>query len=61
MNVSFLGTLLATVTAVLSLAWRSNLLPPKVLGVVIVVSLLAFWISLVAHFQDVEKTSGKDS
>jgi hypothetical protein len=29
--------------------------------VVIVVSLLAFWISLVAHFQDVEKTSGKDS
>ena len=60
MNVSFLGTLLATVTAILSLAWRSNLLPPKVLGVT-VVAILAFWISLLAHFQDVEKTSGKDS
>ena len=60
MNVSFLGTLLATITAILSLAWRSNLLPPKVLGVVSVVAILAFWISLLAHFQD-EKTSGKDS
>ena len=61
MNVSFLGTLLATLTAILSLAWRSDLLPPKVLGVVTVVSILAFWISLVAYFQDVEETSGKDS
>ena len=59
MNVSFLGTLLATITAILSLAWESNLLPPKVLGVVIVVAILAFWISLLAHFQDVEKTSGE--
>jgi hypothetical protein len=60
MNVSFLGTLLATVTAILSLAWRSNLLPPKVLGVVSVVAILAFWISLLAHFQD-ERTSRGDS
>jgi hypothetical protein len=36
-------------------------LPPKVLGVVIVVALPAFWISLVAHFQDVEKTSANES
>jgi len=35
-------------------------LPPKVLAVVIVVAVLAYWISLVAHFQDVEDTSGKD-
>ena len=60
-NVSFLGTLLATITAILSLAWRSNLLPPKVLGVVSVVAILAFWISLLAHFQDVDKTSGEGS
>jgi hypothetical protein len=58
-NVSFIGTLLPTTTAVLSLAWGSNLLPPKALAVVIVVAVLAFWISLVAHFQDVEDTSGK--
>jgi len=31
----------------------SNLGPPKILTVVIVVAVLAFWISLVAHFQDV--------
>ena len=61
MNVSFLGTLLATVTAILSLAWRSTLLAPKVLGVVTVVAILAFWVSLLAHFQDAEKTSGNDS
>jgi hypothetical protein len=36
-------------------------LPPKALAVVIVVAVLAFWISLVAHFQDVEDTSGKDN
>jgi hypothetical protein len=27
---------------------------------VIVVAVLAIWISLVAHFRDVEETSGKD-
>jgi hypothetical protein len=52
MNVSFLGTLLSTITTILSLAWRSNLLPPKVFGVVTVVSILAFWISLLAHVPD---------
>jgi hypothetical protein len=36
-------------------------LPPKVLGVVTVVAILAFWISLVAYFQDVANPSGKDS
>jgi len=59
-NVSFIGMLVPTTTAILSLAWASNLLPPKVLAVVIVVAVLAYWISLVAHFQDVEDTSGKD-
>jgi len=29
--------------------------------VVTVVAILAFWISLLAHFQDVEKTSGQHS
>lgn len=60
-NVSFIGTLLSTTTAVLSLAWRANVLPPKALAVVIVMAVLAFWITLVAHFQEVEDTSGKDS
>ena len=59
-NVAFIGTLLPTTTAILSLAWRANLLPPKVLAVVMVAAVLAFWISLVAHFRDVEETSGND-
>jgi hypothetical protein len=58
---SFIRTLLPTTTAVLSLAWGSNLLPPKAFAMVIVVAVLAFWISLVAHFQDVEGTSAKDN
>ena len=60
-NVAFTGTLPPTTTATLSLAWRSNLFSPKVLGVVIVASVLTFWISLLAHFRDVEDRSGKDS
>ena len=51
---AFLGTLLATTTAILSLAWGENLLPPKALAVVIVVAFVAFWVSLVFHFKDVE-------
>jgi hypothetical protein len=34
-------------------------LPPRVPPVVIVVAVIAFWISLVAHFRDVEEKSGK--
>jgi hypothetical protein len=36
-------------------------LPPKLLGVVTVVAILAVRISLLAHVQDSEKTSGNDS
>jgi hypothetical protein len=60
-NVSFWGALLPTITAILSLAWGSNLLPPKVIAVVIVAAILAFWISLAAHSTDVEDTSGEAS
>lgn len=42
-NVAFFGTLLPTTTAILSLAWRENLLPPKVLAVLIVAAFVAFW------------------
>jgi hypothetical protein len=38
-----------------------ELLPPKVLGMVTVVAILAFWISLVGLLQDVANPSGKDS
>ena len=38
-----------------------NLLPPKVLAVVIVVAFVAFWASLVFHFKDVEGLSVEDS
>jgi hypothetical protein len=58
MDVSFAATLLATFTAILSLAGRSNLLSPKVLGVVTLVAILAFWLSLVAYFQDVANPAG---
>lgn len=60
-SVSFIGTLLPTITAILSLAWRTNLLPPKVLAVITTVAVLAFWVTLVAHFQDVEHASGKEN
>lgn len=60
-NVVFFGTLLPTTTAILSLAWGENLLPPKVLAVVIVVAFVAFWASLVFHFKDVEDISVEDS
>jgi uncharacterized membrane protein len=55
-NVAFFGTMLPTATAILSLAWGSNLLPPKILAPVIVLAILAFWASLVAHFSDLEAT-----
>ena len=32
-------------------------MPPKVLAVVIVVAFVAFWVSLVFHFKDVEDMS----
>ena len=60
LNVAFFGTLLPTATAILSLAWRQNLLPPKVIAVVIVAAIVAFWIALAAHFYDVEATAGTD-
>lgn len=56
LNVAFFGTMLPTVSAILSLAWGRNLLPPKFNAVVIVVAILAFWVTLVAHFADIENT-----
>lgn len=56
LNVAFFGTLVPTTTAILSLAWRQNLLPPKVNAVVIVLAILAFWVALAAHFYDLENT-----
>ena len=60
LNVAFFWTLLPTSTAILSLAWRQNLLPPRVNAMVIVAAILAFWIALSAYFYDVEATAGTD-
>ena len=46
-----------TTTAILSLAWGSDFLPPKLLAVVIVAAVLAFWVTMVAHFRGVETLS----
>ena len=56
LNVAFGGTLLPTGTAILSLAWRQDLLPPKLNAGVLVLAILAFGIALTAHWYDLKRS-----
>jgi hypothetical protein len=60
LNLAFFGTMLPTVNAILSLAWESNLWPPKVNAVVIVAAIVGFWTALMVHLSENEKTPGED-